>query len=418
MSKNRATILYFILPALVLVQFSVSAQMKNHLPYSIYGIGDIRPEGYARNYGMGRTGIALSSGQHLNNINPASYHEMDSISFFFDFGLSADITKYATTEKTQHGSDLNIRNIALGFRISSNWSASIGVSPYSTVAYQINSTKDVEGTLDHFNAQLNGSGGLTQFYWDNSYVLFKRLSLGVNATYLFGNITSEEDALYDRLTYDILSTKTSRLNKVYLDFGFQYFFPIKDKFRVTVGGIFGNNHKLNFKEEIVISKSTGVVFEDKITRDGTFDLPVHFGTGLAVVYDNRLTFSADYLYYNWSSVSSESTEYDYTSTNMFRFGLEYIPGRLNQLGYLGRISYRAGYYHDDSYLRLRKTSIGENGLSFGVGIPFLKNKTSVNLTYNLGIRGTTQNALIQENYHTILISLTLHDWWFIKPKYD
>ena len=68
--------------------------------------------------------------------------------------------------------------MAMGFRIMPNWSASIGIAPYSTVGYKIATDNYVDGTVDeNFKLEMTGSGGLNQFYWDNSYLLFKRLSL-------------------------------------------------------------------------------------------------------------------------------------------------------------------------------------------------------------------------------------------------
>jgi hypothetical protein len=367
---------------------------------------------------MGRSGIALSSDFFLNNMNPASYHTLDSVSFFFDFGFNGDFIKYKTASITQHGKDVNLRNVAMGFRINRHWSASIGIAPYSTVGYKIVTEKDVEGTLDKLQAELTGNGGLNQFYWDNSYVLFKHLSLGVNFTYLFGNIESSEKLHYDLFDRDVYSKQISYLNKIYADFGFQYFFPLKKKMLITFGGVFGTTHHLNFKERISIYDSEGTVAEDKITRRGTFDLPLYSGGGIAVQYDKKLTFSADYLFHNWSATSSENNEFKYHNTNTFRLGAEYIPGRLNQYGYIGRISYRAGYYHEDANLKINKTTVSDDGLSLGIGIPFMQNNTSITIAYNYGVRGTIDNGLIKENYHSFMFSLTLHDWWFVKRQYN
>lgn len=400
-------------------QVTVFAQTRTHLPYSVFGLGEIHSKGSMRNMAMGRTGIALSSNRFLNNINPASYHSIDSISFFFDFGLSGDFVKYKTTyESAQKGNDVNLRNIAMGFRINRNWSASVGIAPYSTVGYKIVTEKNVEGAVDNFEAQLTGSGGLNQFYWNNSYLLFKRLSLGVNFTYLFGNIESTETVNYNQFAFDIESKQTSYLNKLYADFGVQYFFPVKKDFQVTLGGIFGNSHKLNFKHRIVISQSDGTVAEDKITKRGTFDFPMYFGGGLAVSYKDKLTFSADYIYHDWSETTSDNSDFKYQNTNTFRVGAEYIPGLYNKLGYFGGISYRVGFYHEDSYLKVRESTVSDNGFSVGLGLPFLQNKTSINIAYNVGVNGTVKNGLIKENYNSIMINLTLHDWWFIKRKYD
>ena len=419
MSRNRTLRNLGFFLTLILSQIPVSAQVKNHLPYSIFGIGEISSKGFSRNLGMGKSGIALSSGLFLNNLNPASYFSMDSISFFFDFGLSGDFVKYSTQNNSpQRGHDINMRNIALGFRVNRNWSSSFGIVPFSTVAYQITTTNDVEGTTDLYTIKQSGSGGLNQFYWDNSYLLFKHLSLGLTASYLFGNIESEEEVTYDKFASAIISDKTSRLNKVFFDFGFQYYLTVHKDFLVTLGGVFGSSHRLNFKESIMISLSNGQVFEDKITQQGSFDLPLYYGAGVAVNWAGRLTLSGDYMYHDWSSVASDNTEFNYNSNHSFRIGAEYIPSRLNQYGYMGRMSYRLGYFHEGSNIQLRNTAITDNGLTFGIGIPFLKNKTSINLSYIRGIKGSLNNGLILDNYNSFYLSLTLHDWWFIKPKYD
>jgi hypothetical protein len=409
---------YLILLALSIGLTQVNAQVKSFLPYSIFGIGELNPKGFSRNLAMGRTGIAQSSALCLNNINPASLHDIDSISFFFDVGLSGDIVTYRNSSKTQHANEVNFNNLAMGFKIARNWSASIGITPFSTVAYKIDAIRNVEGNTDTYTAELTGSGGLSQFYLDNSYVLFKHLSLGMHAAYIFGNVASDETVTYSQFPYTITSNRTSRLDKVILDFGLQLFLPIKDKYRITVGGVFGNNHSLKFKESVLISQSDGTVFKDEITSEGTFNLPTYVGGGIAFEWNRKLAVSADYQFSNWSSVKSENVEFDYVNTHAFRAGIEFIPGSQNQYGFMGRLSYRAGFYHEDSYVQLNSTSIPDNGLTLGVGIPFARNKTNVNLSYSYGIRGTVENGLIRENYHSFLLSLTLHDWWFMKTKYD
>lgn len=409
-------LLYLLM--ILTLQFSLLAQSRTHLPYSIFGIGQLQCKGFIRNMGMGRSGIALSSENYLNSLNPASYHGMDSISFFFDFGFGSDFVTYRTSNLVQHGKDANLKNIALGFRITPNWSSSIGIAPYSTVGYKITTENYVEGTLDKLQAELTGNGGLNQFYWDNCYVLFNHLSLGINLTYLFGNIESAEKLHYELFNQEIYSKQTAYLNKVFADFGLQYYFPLKENIVITIGGVFGRSHRLNFKERVSIYDSDGTVSEDKITRRGTFEFPTYIGGGIAFCYNNRFTVTADYLYHNWSATPSTNNTFHYNDAHAIRLGAELIPGRQNQYSYLGRIRYRAGYYHEDSNLKINDKTISDDGFTLGIGLPFLQNKTSINLAYNYGIRGTVDNGLFKENYHSVMLSLSLHDWWFIKRKFD
>jgi len=411
---------FFINFFLLLIALNVSAQVRTHLPYSIFGVGEINPKGLSRNLGMGKTGIANASGHYLNNLNPASYHDLDSISFFFDFGLGMDFVKYETSYETQHGHDINVKDIAMGYKVAKNWTGGIGIVPFSTVGYKITSQKNVEGTTDLFTADLTGNGGLTQFYMDNAYVLFHHLSLGITTSYVFGSITNSETVHYDKLVSTITSTTTSHVNKVMADFGFQYFFNLNKNSRLSVGGVFGNSHDLNFKQELLITQSTGQTFEDKVTQEGTFNFPLYIGGGITFEMSNKLTVNADYMFRNWSATNENSTntQFSYVNTNAYRLGAEYIPGRMNEYGFMGRIAYRAGFYSEDYYIEINNKSINETGFSAGFGIPFLKNKTTVNFSYNSGVRGSTNNGLIRERYHSFVVSFSLHDWWFIKTKFD
>jgi long-subunit fatty acid transport protein len=306
----------------------------------------------------------------------------------------------------------------MGFKIAKNWTGGFGITPFSTVGYRITSTKTVVGTIDEFTADLTGSGGLTQFYFDNAYTLFNHLSLGFTTSYVFGTITSSETIFYENIPNVITSTETAQLNKILVDFGFQYFFNLNKKSRLSVGGVFGNTHKLNFKEEVKIIQGNGQVFEEEITQEGTFDFPLYAGGGISLDWDHKLSINADYMFRNWSAINAVNPQFSYVNTNAYRLGVEYIPGRMNEFGFMGRIAYRAGFYHEGYYVEINSKAIDETGFSVGLGIPFLKNKTSVNVSYNSGVRGSTNNGLIRERYHSVVLSFSLHDWWFLKTKYD
>jgi hypothetical protein len=198
----------------------------------------------------------------------------------------------------------------------------------------------------------------------------------------------------------------------------QYAIPFGNNLQLTLGGIFGSSHKMNFKHRITINDSDGSISEEKVTKNGTFDFPMHIGGGFALTYKNKLTLTADYLFHNWSSTESDDPNYNFINSDSYRAGIEYTPGKYMQLGYFGGISYRAGFYHEDSYLEINGRNISENGFTVGLGLPFIQNKTSINIAYTGGIKGTLDNGLIKENYNSIMLSLTLHDWWFLKRKID
>ena len=90
-----------------------------------------------------------------------------------------------------------------------------------------------------------------------------------------------------------------------------------------------------------------------------------------------------------------------------------------QLKVIGAKSkYRIGLFYENSYLMLNEKQINSYGLTFGLGLPFTKSRSSVNLSAELGQTGTTQNDLIKESYVKFTLHFLLYDRWFMKRKFD
>jgi hypothetical protein len=86
--------------------------------------------------------------------------------------------------------------------------------------------------------------------------------------------------------------------------------------------------------------------------------------------------------------------------------------------YWKRATYRAGLHFENTGLEINNETIKEFGISFGVGLPVGNVFSNVNLGFEIGKRGTTNQNLIQENFFNVNISLSLNDRWFQKRKYN
>ena len=51
---------------------------------------------------MGDAGIALKSGNYINNLNPASYTGMDSLQILSEFGIAGKAYSLGTSNETQN----------------------------------------------------------------------------------------------------------------------------------------------------------------------------------------------------------------------------------------------------------------------------------------------------------------------------
>ncbi len=179
--------LKFVLTGLFFPAILVTAQVNTGSPYSRFGLGEIRQPGFTSNISMGGAGIALRTSNLINYINPASYSALDSLSFIFDFGVNSSSTKYYTNEAESQLNNYNIDHIAIAFPITKWWKSAVGVTPYSSIGYNIKVQNliPVIGVTDYY---YQGDGGLSKFFIGNSFNPLSRLSLGFNLSYILNPV--------------------------------------------------------------------------------------------------------------------------------------------------------------------------------------------------------------------------------------
>jgi hypothetical protein len=355
------------------------------------------------------------------------------MSFLFDFGVMGHhtITEYTGGNDTYTG--MNMDHLALSFPITKWWGASIGVLPYSKVGYSIKEEdfKQDIGFLDYY---YTGSGGINQLYLGTSVEFFDRLSIGANFKYLFGSIDLSRRVVFpfdDTRSVTEISSSTI-ISDFIIDLGLQYSQDFLGKYNITLGMIFDNKTNISAENRIVKSNifpgtpslidSVNILDPEFIleesTSKGNIVIPANFGAGLAFTYNNKLTFAFDYYQQDWSKATFFHSNQTLSQSNSFHGGLEIIPDPEALRGYHKLIAIRLGGHYQNSYLKVENEQLKDYGISFGVGLPLRNRKSSFNLAIEGGRRGTLENSLIRENYMFLSFSVTLHDFWFMKRKFD
>ncbi len=409
---------YKVITAAILLSINSTNILKSQItdsPYTLFGAGQIEDNGFGANKAMGGTGMAFQSGRYLNNLNPASYSGIDSLSFLFEMGVFSKYTRYETNNKVQTKLDGNIRYIAMGFRITPWWANSTGVVPYSSVGYTIHSTKSIEGELTGYKITYNGSGGINQFYSGNSIKINKNISTGINASYIFGSITQTETAggAYNFNGYSVQNTKY--FNNFYFDYGLQ-FSVYNNDWKYTLGIVYGNSKKLKTLNRISFNYAEDTV--DLGSSEFDFHLPRKYGFGIGVEKSRRYRGGFDFERKYWSVIKFSNPLLNTRNSERYSMGMEYTHKPDYKHFGLAGITYRAGAYYKKSYLVIDDTPINSGAITFGAGIPLKRDLSIINLSLELGENGTLENGLIKENYWLVHFNITLHDLWFQKPKYD
>ncbi|MBN2348124.1 MAG: hypothetical protein JXJ22_04765 [Bacteroidales bacterium] len=404
---------YLIVLFLSAISYTLYSQITSS-PYSIFGIGNIETGGFGANAAMGGTGIAFKSSGSLNNLNPASYGGIDSLSVFFELGIFGKTTIYKTATESQNRFDANLKYLAAGFRVTRWWAGSFGIIPFSSVGYSINTTNIYEGTIYSFERQYTGKGGINKFYIGNSLKPFKNFFMGFHASYLFGSIINNEivDATENINAYKI--TQTQYLNNFYLDYGIQYQFNL-GKLNYGIGLTYSNQRKL--KTDNIVEVAFGI---DTISIEPenfkTFFLPESYGIGISVEKENRFRVGLDYTFSRWSAMSFSNPLLEVKDNERISVGMEYTPRqRRNETG-IKALYYRIGGFYNSSYLEIENQPIDSKAITFGLGIPLRQDLSMINLSFELGDLGTTQKGLIREFYGLLHVNITLRDLWFMKRK--
>jgi hypothetical protein len=141
------------------------------------------------------------------------------------------------------------------------------------------------------------------------------------------------------------------------------------------------------------------------------------GIGISFGIPNKLTITGDYYKQDWTGAQS-GENYVTTNSSSMHFGVEYIPDVEAIRGYHKLMSYRAGGYYSNYYLVVNGQQLEDYGITFGVGLPVKTLRSSINVAFTLGTRGTTEYNLVKENYGIITFNVTLHDLWFRKRRFD
>jgi hypothetical protein len=475
-------LLLFIVYATPLSVFAQSSNTSS--PYSRYGIGDLSNKGFAQGFAMGGSHIALQNDTtelfFINSGNPASYANFRLTTAELGLNYSGVRLTNNSTKQTVHNASLAY--VSLAFPVKKWWGSSIGLLPYSSVGYAIsdNRTLSSVGNVEYL---YEGSGGVNQVYFGNSvkplYGLpgaFRRsikyaqleqekkygeirkimnrkkcaqgLSLGFNASYLFGNIESTKRSIFQPsvVALNTRSTTSTRISDIYLDYGMQYAFIIdtlrgrdlKENVKWIFGATFTTEANVRAKVDTLTysyyyGSSGEEILRDTIKQStdskGRITFPLSFGFGLGFKKGDRWFFTTDFALQNWSSYQAFNSVQGLKNSMRISAGVQYIPNSKyvaskNSLsGYGKRINYRAGVRYFKTAIELKNTQLKEYAVSLGVGLPvgrnyLLRNFSMINIGLELGQRGTTSNGLIRENFLKASVGFTINDLWFQKARID
>lgn len=409
--------LYTLLAALAAVVSTTPALADTNSPYSKFGYGELRDNATSAQRMMGGVGYAMNGGRQINVMNPASYANIDTLTFLFDTGVTLNrmwLEDNGVKESTTGG---GLDYITMQFPIGKRMGASIGLVPYSSVGYSFGSS------IANGVALRSGEGGLNQLYAGLSGRIIKGLTAGANISYFFGTTYNNVYATTDAGDVSLFIQETE-VRDFHIDLGLQYSVDVNPRNRLTAGLVFSPGktllgHTMVTVAEVTSSTTTNVM--DTVAYSplkGNFSIPATWGAGLNWQWNKRLMLEADFTYQPWAHAKISKLD-NYISTrfqNRWKLaaGGQYV---INPRGsYLKRIAFRAGGFYERDYIMVGNNGVRNYGVSCGFGLPAPSGKTMINLGFEYRKRQAHPVPMLKEESFSITLGINFNETWFWQNK--
>ena len=405
-------------------------------PYSIYGIGDLSQEGSAFNKSMGGVGLATRNRRFINYMNPAAVTARDSLSFMADFGLEQNNKIYRQGDLRSAHNTFNIHNFVMSFPIYRSSAFMVGITPFSDVGYDFSSIEtnpDIIAQTGNISYDSYGTGSVYQLFAGAGVTFWKRLSLGAEAIYYFGNIDKVTNMDYSNSSYrSVNSGSDLMIRGTTGKFGLQYEQKLGGDVSMIIGATYRMSTSLkgtalNYRYANQDSVTDTLKNESVDLRNAGLKFADELGVGISVKGGEKWSAEFNYLRSDWRnsgfdsasgfSVKSDTETFSSTVSQSFRAGFEIVPNRNDIRYYLRKCAYRAGVYYDQSYYKLNGNSVNSMGLTLGVTLPVFRLYNGLTLGVDLGQRASTRDNMIRERYAKFVVGFNIHDIWFQKVQY-
>lgn len=418
---------------LILLGFSgtLSAQIiQDGSIYSRFGVGDLQEQGSLQGQSMGHSGTAMGSAYTLSLGNPASLAHQAITRFSTGYQFQGNILK--DTQQSSHLLNGNLSSIQFAFPIlERKLSVGFAYQPFSQVQYHVEHSDSIRATATEpridYVVSYEGSGGLQAFEAAVGFKPHPTLSLGAGVRLYNGNIENLQRTAYTPSSYtETLVTQRTALHGVAPRFGLLFQPKLKQSEKLLSLGLSAtlpatlSGKRLRLLGETVDADTLGTV----ISADTK--IPMQLSGGLMYRSNDKWLFSVDARLEEWSQFSSEVPYGGYTTSGTAKLhdrlklggGFEYKPAGRNRFApYRQQIAYRLGFYTDSGYFEPESgKKLQTLALTGGFGLPTRSAVSSIDLGFEVGTRGNTNNNFVLNRFYKVHLNLNFGERWFVRPK--
>ena len=348
-----------------------------------------------------------------------------------DFGVSGKASLFTQGDLQSTKTIFNINDFVLSFPMWRRTAFMVGIQPFSDTGFsmsyldKITSGEQSIGYTGNRAYGAAGDGGLNQFFFGASALLWNRLSIGAQYNLYFGTISKYSTSTFGDASYRSQTLgDTLQVRAHTAKFGLQYEQPVGTG-KLVVGATYRlkarvTGHAIEYSNVAELDLGGHELKKDNIS------LGDEMGFGLAYNQGDKWSVEVDYLRGNWTGSNFDQVRgfrnngvYAFTTgtAQSVKAGFEITPNRNDIRYFLRRCTYRVGGYFDQSYYQVDGKNILSAGITLGMTVPVFQGYNGITFAVDLGQRGFG-TGFVKENYLGFHVGFNIFDIWFRKPQYQ
>lgn len=397
--------------------------------YSKLGIGYPVDMGNTAAQSMGLLGISYDESLVGSISNPAHWGNT-----VYGLGVgSIGIKSYSASDATGsvRNSNFSVNQFQLQLPIvRGKFGISGSFSPVTQASFrtfqEYNRIDGAGASPDTLNYSIEnrGSGGVNRAELGFGWKINRNISVGYAPSVVFLSMDNAFDATFPQSPYRP-ANYTLETSGVGFGNRFGTFINLREVFRkddrLGIGATVNLPVSLNAER-----KQTGTIADGAITLEnelengeGTIKMPMKISGGVSYSPSSLLMIGAEGFYEGWSNYRNDfkpAEEQLFADRYKMGLGLQYFPYVTGSNKFLSSFKYRAGASYDTGHLQIEGQRINTLMFSFGLGIRSPRSSSSIDLSFEYGIRGTNSMDLVKEQIWGMRLSLNLAEIMFFRPK--
>lgn len=435
-----ALFIFLMFPGLAISQVIDNDKSRSGSYYSSIGYGVPSDVNSSYTNGIGLSGVSTYSSFSPSISNPAHWGLVELTQGQISLGM----TNFEASDGISDAqySKFAFENFQFVFPLLRNQlGVSVSFSPFTRADFARVERGELFVGNDLFDevafaTNTVGSGGANRIEVGLGYRLSRNISVGYAASAYLLSLNEEHTTSFSEQQFQ-RGNQPNILNEEISGSGFGNRFGIYTRFRellgdndrLSIGGsvnlpvnISTERSVTTFRQTLNSQPTRVELNEGSTNREGSVKIPLEINGGLTYYLNQYHSFSAEAQMQSWSDSEfsyKPAEENYYTDRTKVGIGYQFHPF-LNQQssGFFSNFRYSLGATYDTGFLAISDQDIETYMLHAGITIPSQRNRSSIDLSFNYGMRGTQTNSLVKENIWGFKLSLNLAEFMFLRQRFQ